>query len=169
MSVKIYALCDPESGETRYVGASCNPEGRIRGHLQGDHNTAKNEWVFALKAKGLKPLVKILEEVEIERAGEVELLWIQHFQSSESPLTNMRHIGYPQRERSRHPAFLRTVAQNIKTLRKERDWTQTGLGEGAGVDFRLVSRIESARYDMRLSTLEKIAQALDVHPADLLR
>lgn len=47
--------------------------------------------------------------------------------------------------------------------------TQREVAERAGIDFRLVSRLERGGVrDPRLSTLVKVARALEVEVSDLL-
>lgn len=47
--------------------------------------------------------------------------------------------------------------------------TQEKLGEHSGVHPTEVSRIEAGKRDPRLSTIEKLAKALDLSLSELLR
>ncbi len=87
----IYALCEPETKVVRYVGRTDNPQRRFNAHIQSprafakeicfysgvlkcecncdQHKLWKNKidsksWIAKLMAKELKPVMKILEEVE---------------------------------------------------------------------------------------------------------
>ena len=60
------------------------------------------------------------------------------------------------------------LGDRIRALRLERGWTEEQLGAHAGVTTLDVGRIETGALDVSVDTLEKIATALDVSPADLL-
>lgn len=58
----------------------------------------------------------------------------------------------------------------IKECRKRRGITQEKLAELVGTSYKYVQRIESKNPpDVRLSTIIKIAKALKVKPAELLK
>jgi transcriptional regulator with XRE-family HTH domain len=61
------------------------------------------------------------------------------------------------------------VAMRLKRLREQRGWSQATLAERAGVSRPYLARLETARQDPRLSTLEKLAKALGVPVARLLQ
>jgi transcriptional regulator with XRE-family HTH domain len=56
----------------------------------------------------------------------------------------------------------------IKLLREQRRMTQEELAARAGISRGYLARLETARQDPRLSTIEKLAKALRVKPAELL-
>ena len=60
------------------------------------------------------------------------------------------------------------LASNVRRLRRQARISQLELGGRAGIHFTEVSRIERSARDARLSTIVKLARALDVAPADLL-
>jgi transcriptional regulator with XRE-family HTH domain len=60
------------------------------------------------------------------------------------------------------------MATRIKALREQRKMTQEQLAERAGIGRSYLARLETARQDRTLSTLEKIAKALRVKVAKLL-
>ncbi len=80
MTLKIYGLNDPITGECRYVGCSSNPDVRLRQHLQRSHswsNQAKVDWIAQLESVGLSPILEILEIVQCgEKSADRELFWI---------------------------------------------------------------------------------------------
>lgn len=55
----------------------------------------------------------------------------------------------------------------IKKMRKERKITQRQLADMVGISQCYLSGIERNKYDIQLSLMIKIAQALDLHPRDL--
>lgn len=57
----------------------------------------------------------------------------------------------------------------IKALRARRGWTQKKLAEAAGISHGYLARLETARQDPTLGTLEKLAKALKVTVADLVK
>ena len=61
-----------------------------------------------------------------------------------------------------HMAPRETVAMRIRELRNKRGWSQEMLAERAGLSRTYLARLETARQDPTLSTLEKIAKALRV-------
>ena len=60
------------------------------------------------------------------------------------------------------------MATRIKALRERRSMTQEQLAEKAGIGRSYLARLETARQDPTLSTLEKIAKALRVKVARLV-
>jgi len=58
----------------------------------------------------------------------------------------------------------------IKALRKARNnMTQEALAHKAGISLGYVARLEIGRHDPKLSTLLKLAKALNVSVAELLK
>lgn len=53
------------------------------------------------------------------------------------------------------------IGQVIKKLRKERNLTQTELGERMGVKKSAIALYEKGRDNISLTTLKRIAEALD--------
>lgn len=65
--------------------------------------------------------------------------------------------------------LLRSVAANIRLRRLELDWTQEDLAEAADLDLNSLRRVETARTNPSVGTMLKIAMALGVDVATLLR
>lgn len=61
------------------------------------------------------------------------------------------------------------VGQNIRAARERLDLTQEALADATGLNVSSVSRAERGAYDLRLSTILKLADALEVTAAELLR
>jgi transcriptional regulator with XRE-family HTH domain len=57
----------------------------------------------------------------------------------------------------------------LKALRKTRGMSQEALAERAGISRTYLARLETARQDPTLSTLEKLAKALKVPIEKLLK
>ncbi|MHB1537131.1 MAG: helix-turn-helix domain-containing protein [Solirubrobacteraceae bacterium] len=58
--------------------------------------------------------------------------------------------------------------QNIRRERERLELSQEALGFLCDLDTSEISRLERARRDPRLSTIVKVARALDISPARLL-
>jgi transcriptional regulator with XRE-family HTH domain len=61
------------------------------------------------------------------------------------------------------------LSTRLKQLRHERGLTQADLAKGAGVTLSYIGRLEIGMHDPQLSTLRKLAKALKVPVADLLK
>lgn len=90
MSVKIYALCDPDTLEVRYVGKAKDLAFRIRSHRWESrnqrYNTRKANWLRSLK--GREPVVMVLAEVADDGWEEAERFWIAEMRDRGCDLTN---------------------------------------------------------------------------------
>lgn len=66
-------------------------------------------------------------------------------------------------------APIERMAAKLRMLRERRGMTQEELAAKAGVSRGYLARLETARQDPTLSTIEKLAKALRVKVADLVR
>ena len=60
-------------------------------------------------------------------------------------------------------------AHNLRQQRLRRGLSQEALGHAAGLHRTEISLLERAGRDPRLSTITRLAHALDIRPAALLR
>ena len=60
------------------------------------------------------------------------------------------------------------IGDRLKTLRIRRALTQQELAERAGISSNALNRIELNKAEPHMSTLRKLAKALDVDPAELV-
>jgi hypothetical protein len=75
-TMHVYALCEPDTGEVRYIGRSYTPYSRCVQHRHSP-NSCVREWVLGLKDKGLSPVVRILHSVRgLYKAQDMERLEI---------------------------------------------------------------------------------------------
>lgn len=94
--VYIYALCEPDTGEVRYIGKAVDPQQRLAHHLYPSAlkpETHKNRWLRQLLAQGLKPTTSILESVTDRPWQEAEREWIARYRESGANLTNILDGG----------------------------------------------------------------------------
>jgi transcriptional regulator with XRE-family HTH domain len=61
------------------------------------------------------------------------------------------------------------LGRNLRAARERLGLTQEQVSERSGVQAGEVSRIECGKRDPKVSTLEKLAAAVEVEPGDLLR
>lgn len=61
------------------------------------------------------------------------------------------------------------VARNLRRIRKERKLTQSELASRCGLTSAYVSALERGRQAISLRSLDRLAGALGVSPADLLQ
>jgi transcriptional regulator with XRE-family HTH domain len=66
------------------------------------------------------------------------------------------------------PATVVYIGERLKRQRTRRALTQAELAERAGVTTATVARIERDEIEPRMPTLRKLAQALEVDPAELV-
>jgi predicted GIY-YIG superfamily endonuclease len=76
----IYGLYCPLTGDIKYIGKSNDVKSRYRKHKQMcDNNHLKNDWIRVLMEKKLEPIVKIIEEVSIDKWKEKEKFYIRYY------------------------------------------------------------------------------------------
>ncbi len=59
------------------------------------------------------------------------------------------------------------LAKNVRRLRRERTLTQEALANAANLRQGFISDVESAKLDVRIDTLDRLAKALAVRVSDL--
>lgn len=64
---------------------------------------------------------------------------------------------------------VKQLANRLKTLRDRRAWSQEELARRAGISRGYLARLETARQDPTLTVIEKLAKALRVPVAELLK
>jgi transcriptional regulator with XRE-family HTH domain len=61
------------------------------------------------------------------------------------------------------------VGRNLRRLRNGKGWSQEELAFRAKVDRSYISQLETGAYSASVTMLGKLAKALGVEPADLLK
>lgn len=77
-------------------------------------------------------------------------------------------IGPPKRQ-SEISQLARLFSERLRSKRQERDLSQSELAEAASVGATYISELERGRNEPTLAVVEKLAAALGVEPADMLR
>lgn len=67
----IYLLIDPRDNSKKYVGMSKDPNKRLKDHIYDSkrERTKKGNWIRKLVNNGLKPILVILEETDVENCA----------------------------------------------------------------------------------------------------
>jgi len=63
---------------------------------------------------------------------------------------------------------LEKFGHNVRDARQARGWTQEDLAAASGLAVVQISRVERGKREVRLTTLLRLVNALDVPAADLL-
>ena len=66
------------------------------------------------------------------------------------------------------PATMVHIGERLRKQRTRRVLTQAELAERSGVTTATVARIERDEIEPRMTTLRKLAEALEVDPAELV-
>jgi len=61
------------------------------------------------------------------------------------------------------------LAVNVRRLREAREWSQEELADRAGIDRTYISSIERSKYAASIEILDRLARALNVEAAELLK
>jgi transcriptional regulator with XRE-family HTH domain len=61
-----------------------------------------------------------------------------------------------------------SLGENLREARKKLDLTQEQVAERSGVQAGEISRIEAGKRDPQVSTILKLAKAVEVRPGQLL-
>lgn len=61
------------------------------------------------------------------------------------------------------------VAARLRAIRHARGWSQEDAAAELEMQVRMLSRIENAQLDLRLSTVQRICAKLGLEPGQLLR
>lgn len=100
INIKIYKLIDPITDEVRYIGKTIQTlNNRLRRHVYDanrltENKSHKNNWIRLLLKKNLKPKIELIEEnIDIDKWGEVEIMYIKKFRGLGYDLTNNTNGG----------------------------------------------------------------------------
>jgi transcriptional regulator with XRE-family HTH domain len=60
------------------------------------------------------------------------------------------------------------VAENLRRLRRERNWSQEVCAEKCGLHRTYIGAVERGERNITLATLDAIARALSVSPSEMV-
>lgn len=80
----------------------------------------------------------------------------------------MRNILLSQSQ-TEYPDVLKILAANLRCLRDAKGWSQTVLAERSGLSRRMISAIEGGSANISLSSIDRLAAALSVTFAQMVR
>jgi len=94
MTVYIYTLSCPTTGQIKYVGKTINLKQRFRDHMKDYRNMNKNKsWIKSLKIRGLSPVMQVIDVCLGEDWRFMEDFWIQILKTWGFDLKNQIHGG----------------------------------------------------------------------------
>lgn len=96
----VYKLVDPTTGEVRYIGQTCvGLRERLRQHINKSYNSNTHvaNWIKSLRAKGVKPVIELIEKCSIDDLDSREIHYINYFRESGAKITNL--LGGGQKNR----------------------------------------------------------------------
>jgi len=73
------------------------------------------------------------------------------------------------KDHGQRASVLQHVSQNVRRLRHAAELSQTALAEKSGVSRRMLVAIEAGEKNVSLTTLDRVAEALDVAFSDLIQ
>ncbi|MBN3862042.1 helix-turn-helix domain-containing protein [Pseudomonas frederiksbergensis] len=73
------------------------------------------------------------------------------------------------KDSTQRASVLQHVSQNVRRLRHAADMSQAALAEKSGVSRRMLVAIEAGEKNVSLTTLDRVAEALDVAFSDLIQ
>lgn len=96
----IYTLVDPRTESVRYVGATGNPDNRLKSHLKNPHSEDLREWISNLRSDGCEPEMDIISSHPVEKVPEKEEALIESMSEKTDLLNGQDYSGYSWRSYS---------------------------------------------------------------------
>lgn len=157
----IYALVDPRTDEIRYIGRSTNVKRRFNEHMEKRETTAVGNWKYKLLTMGLKPILKMIEEIEDRSClKEREIYWIAHGREQGWDLLNLTDGG----DGTLNPSEHHRAA--IAEANRKRVWTDEQR-KATGVRWKGRTHTPEAIEKCRLAAQKPRGPLSDEHKAKL--
>lgn len=157
----IYGLCDPETGEVRYIGKSMRPRERLQNHMNEKSKCHRSHWLQSLKRRGLVPDMVILETVcGLWPWQESERYWIERGRSLGWDLTNNTSGGDGV---SDLPKETRERMRQVWVGRKHSDEAKAKIGAASSrrrASLETRERMRKAQIGRVISWADKVAEAI---------
>ncbi len=155
----IYGLCDPDTGEVRYVGKANRMEQRLQTHCYDafSRDTPVARWVRGLLAQGRKPSIRELERTTLQGWPSAERRMIVSYQELGANLLNVAKGG---KAPHASPESCRRGAATALRLREATPWRKRlwALKRGIGQALRWARRHRRTDTEaMLLATMRKCA------------
>jgi hypothetical protein len=94
MTIEIYGLIDPVSGEIRYVGKANNSNARLKNHLsESRRKTPVYRWIDKLRTLGMQPSMVVLEVCRPDNWQEAEIRLIAEYRNRGNRMLNVAAGG----------------------------------------------------------------------------
>jgi hypothetical protein len=93
MMATIYALCEPATGEVRYIGKANDAQARLKSHIRDSNrrNTPVYAWMRSLARAGRRPALRVL--LDSERWQDDERRLIAEYRAAGARLLNVAEGG----------------------------------------------------------------------------
>jgi hypothetical protein len=147
--VKIYSLSDPITNEVMYIGRTkARLSARLSSHYHcSRHNsTPRDIWIANLRNNNLKPIMKVIEDVEESIWREKEKYWISYYREINPNLTNLSEGG-------EGAAGLKRTEENIKTMSEVRSKPVYQLD----LNFKIIKEYSSCKNAIKETSIPHIS------------
>ena len=158
-SHSIYALCDPDTGDVRYIGRTSYPlHHRLSNHVGSARsnkcNPALSQWINGLCDNGKRPGIILLEECSLTDADASEKAWIARYIERQCRLFNKAYL--PKQPTQKPSKVWGTAKRKPGTL------TRSNV-RMVGIPADLHARIKVLAERDDLAIYELVAQAIDAY------
>lgn len=162
----IYALCEPDTGEVRYIGKADRPKVRVTEHLREAKkfpNTNKSQWLALFRPRRARPGLIILQEVPHAGWQDAERYQIWLAKSCGVRLTNETPGGYERNYQLRLHLFNKGRVNSPETRAKI-----SASNKGKRLSLEAIEKIRLANTGRKhsLESRQKISAArIGIKPA----
>lgn len=116
----VYALCDPRTGDIRYIGQTIDIHKRYAQHLLYSSEGAKKVWLDELKSAQLLPTITVLESnISDDQISEREMYWIAYYLERSCDLTNITLPAHRNPQNSERQGTIRKLLREYGFTMRE--------------------------------------------------